>query len=328
MRLQVLAGFACLWSSAVLFAADDVVVEVRKIWDEAPHNAFTDLIRFEDEWYCVFREGQKHVSPDGALRVITSRDGREWTSAARITSPEADLRDAKITVTPQGQLMLCGAAAMNPPSNIRHQSLAWFSKDGRTWSEPVKIGEPDFWLWRVTWRDDAAWGIGYATTGPKIARLYKSRDGRDFDVWVETLFDVGYPNESSLLFQDGTCLCLLRRDGEPNSGLLGIAQAPYKQWTWKDLGVRIGGPHMIQLPDGRIVAAGRSYDSGAKTRVWWLDPHTARLEEIVTLPSGGDTSYPGLVFHDGLLWVSYYSSHEGKTSIYLAKLKLRPVSER
>ena len=47
------------------------------------------------------------------------------------------------------------------------------------------------------------------------------------------------------------------------------------------------------------------------------------VAEFLTLPSGGDTSYPGLVWHDGLLWVSYYSSHEGKTSIYLAKVKLR-----
>ena len=29
------------------------LVEVRKIWDRAPHNAFTDLIRHKDRWYCV-----------------------------------------------------------------------------------------------------------------------------------------------------------------------------------------------------------------------------------------------------------------------------------
>jgi len=32
------------------------LVEVRKIWDQAPHNAFTDLRRFQDRWFCVFRE--------------------------------------------------------------------------------------------------------------------------------------------------------------------------------------------------------------------------------------------------------------------------------
>ena len=51
-----------------------------------------------------------------------------------------------------------------------------------------------------------------------------------------------------------------------------------------------------------------------------IDPEYGTLTEVLTLPSGGDTSYPGLVWHDGLLWVSYYSSHEGKTSIYLAKV--------
>ena len=322
--LLLVCSVGAAFSSVAITGAEKAeIVEVQKIWDQAPHNAFTDLIRFDDQWFCVFREGEKHVSPDGALRVITSRDGKEWTSAALITSDDADLRDAKITTTPEGRLMLSGAAAMNPPSDIRHQSLAWFSRDGREWGEPVRIGEPDFWLWRVTWNAGTAWGIGYATNGPKMARLYRSENGRDFEVWVENLFDVGYPNETSLLFeQDETCLCLLRRDGEPNSGLLGVSRPPYQQWNWKDLGVRIGGPHMIQLPDGRIVVAGRSYDGGAKTRLWWLDPEAGALKEIVTFASGGDTSYPGLVYHDGLLWVSYYSSHEGKTNIYLAKVRL------
>jgi hypothetical protein len=43
-------------------------------------------------------------------------------------------------------------------------------------------------------------------------------------------------------------------------------------------------------------------------------------EPVLTLPSGGDCSYPGMVWHDDRLWISYYSSHEGKTSIYLAKV--------
>jgi hypothetical protein len=51
-----------------------------------------------------------------------------------------------------------------------------------------------------------------------------------------------------------------------------------------------------------------------------LDVEKSIIEPILRLPSGGDTSYPGLVWHDNLLWVSYYSSHEGKTNIYLAKV--------
>jgi len=49
------------------------------------------------------------------------------------------------------------------------------------------------------------------------------------------------------------------------------------------------------------------------------------IKKVIELPSGGDTSYPGLVIYDGKLWYSYYSSHEGKTSIYLVTIPLRQL---
>jgi hypothetical protein len=299
------------------------LVEVSKIWDMAPHNAFTDLIQFRDRWYCVFREGQAHVSPDGSLRVITSVDGRTWTSAGLLSSPTADLRDAKITITPDNRLMLSGAAALHQPAEFRHQSMVWYSSDGKDWSKPIKIGDPNMWIWRVTWHKGVAYGIGYGTGGNRFIRLYSSQDGVKFDTLVDNLFEEGYPNETSMIFlDDDTCLCLLRRDSDLNTALLGIAKPPYREWTFKDLGIRLGGPHIIRLPDGRVVAAGRLYDDKVRTSLLWLDPEAGTLTEFLRLPSGGDTSYPGLVLHEGLLWVSYYSSHEGKTNIYLAKVRL------
>jgi len=299
------------------------LVDVKKIWDRAPHNAFTDLVRFRDRWYCVFREGKGHVSPDGALRVIQSDDGKEWESAALITSDDSDLRDAKIVVTPRGRLMLSGAEAMHRPSPYKHQSLCWFSDDGKNWSQAHEVGDRNFWLWRVTWHDDRAYGFGYATGGrQRMIRLYTSETGKQFDTLVENAFDEGYPNETSLVFlPDDTCYCLLRRDGSPSTAQLGISRPPYKQWQWRDLGIRIGGPHMIRLPGGQFVAVARRYDGDRRTSLHWLDPKQAKLTECLKLPSGGDTSYAGLVWHDDLLWISYYSSHEGKTSIYLARVK-------
>lgn len=300
-----------------------VVVEVRKIWDQAPHNAFTDLVRFEDRWFCVFREGKAHVSADGALRVLSSTNGTVWESVALLTHPDGDLRDAKIAVTPGGQLMLSGAVALRQPAAFKHQSLAWFSADGGKWSEPVVIGDPDVWLWRTTWHKGTAYGIGYDTAGDTFVRLYSSNDGRKFETLVHTLFSEGSPNETSLVFPpDDTALCLLRRDGSPGSGLLGSSRPPYTNWVWKDLGVKIGGPHLLLIPDGRFVGAVRLYDGGARTSLAWIQPDAGKLIEFAKLPSGGDCSYAGLVWHEGLLWVSYYSSHEGRTSIYLAKVRL------
>ncbi|HPS00404.1 MAG TPA: exo-alpha-sialidase [Candidatus Sumerlaeota bacterium] len=302
------------------------LLDARKIWDQAPHNAFTDLIRFHDRWFCVFREGQGHVSPDGALRVLSSPDGEKWESAALLTSPDSDLRDAKITVTPDGQLMLYGAGALHDKSQYSHRSLAWFSKDGHTWSERHEIGDPNFWLWRVTWHKGTAYSIGYGCGKDSLIRLYTSTDGKKFDTLVERLFDVGSPNEtSSFVFDGDTAYCLLRRDGEPNTAQFGVSKPPYTKWEWKDTGAYVGGPQMLRLPDGRLLAAGRLLNGGPHTSLCWLDPRTGKLTEALKFPSGGDTSYPGLVLHDGLLRVSYYSSHEGKTAIYLARVQLDPA---
>jgi hypothetical protein len=320
-RATMLLAFLCPWSTAV--AQEAVLVDVSRIWDQAPHNAFTDLVRFQDRWFCVFREGKGHVSDDGALRVITSDDGKTWESAALLTSDNSDLRDAKITVTPDGQLMLSGAEAMNRPVEYKHQSLTWFSPDGRSWSDGHEVGDRDFWLWRVTWHKQIGYGFGYGCREDNSwIRLYTTTDGKSFQTLVASAFDEGYPNETSMVFlEDDSCYCLLRRDANPASAQLGIAKPPYDNWTWKDLGITIGGPHMIRLPDGRFVAAVRLYDSKVRTSLCWLDPEKGTLTEFLQLPSGGDTSYAGLVWHDGLLWISYYSSHEAKTSIYLARVR-------
>jgi hypothetical protein len=67
-------------------------------------------------------------------------------------------------------------------------------------------------------------------------------------------------------------------------------------------------------------AAGRSYPGEIKTVLarFGRDGY----EPVLALPSRTDTSYPGMVWHDDLLWMSYYSSHERKTSIYLARIAL------
>ena len=311
-----------------------MLVDVRTIWDKARHNAFTDLVRFKDRWFCVFREGEGHVSLDGSIRVISSSDGVEWTSTALITSPDPklpDMRDAKLSVTPDGRLMLVTAASfrwyVDEVRQHHYRTYATFSDDGSRWDDLVQIGDEHFWLWRVTWHKGTAYSNGYTLTGPRVLRLYTSQDGRDFKPLVAKHTVKGYIGEDTILFTaDGTAHCLLR-SREP--AWLGTAGPPYTDWTWKRLNAQIGGPHMIQLPDGRFVAGGRKYHDTKPatytTVLWWVDVEQGKLEELLTLPSSGDSSYPGFVFHEGLLWVSYYSSHErGKSCIHLAKVKLPP----
>ena len=92
--------------------------------------------------------------------------------------------------------------------------------------------------------------------------------------------------------------------------------------------MRLGGPNFIELPGGALWAGTRmhadsldlSQGKGPKTVLARMTP--SEITPALILPSAGDSSYPGLVWHDGLLWVSYYSSHEGKSAIYLAKVRL------
>lgn len=320
VAVAVVGGFGSAVGAAAA-SGEARLLEVRRIWDVAPHNAFTDLIRWGDRWWCAFREGTGHVSPDGVLRVLTSEDGRLWGSAARVTLDGADLRDAKLSVTPDGQLMLSGAAAWRGDGPTRHRSFSWFSWDGRKWGEGVPVGDEDVWLWKVTWHRGVAWGLGYGTGDERFVRLYRSEDGREFGTWVDRLLTEGYPNEHALVFDpDDSVVCLLRRDGQPERALIGRSRPPYLEWSWREADRAIGGPAMIRLPDGRMVAGVRLYDGGARTSLAWVDVEQGGLREFLRLPSGGDTSYPGLVWHEGRLWVSYYASHEGKSAIYLAEV--------
>ncbi len=299
------------------------IVSLDKIWSAAPHNAFTDLIRYGERWYCAFREGTKHVSPDGTIRVITSSDGVNWTTTFQIASKYADMRDPKLSITHDRRLMLSAMASYNPPTEINHQTLAWYSLDGRDWGMPFKIGDPDFWLWDVAWHRGSAYSLAYSTTVDRYARMYMGPGGLRFQMLEDRVREENAPTEAALLFnRDDSAVCLLRQDGGPGTALLGNSRPPYRGWDWRDLGLRLAGPTMIRLPDGRLVASGRVYDDGQRTALLWLDEEEATLEQFLTLPSGGDNSYPGLVFHEGLLWVSYYSSHEGETAVYLAKVRL------
>ena len=69
--------------------ASPTILSVERIWDTAPHNAFTDLIRYQDKWVCAFREAPEHKGgvKDSYMRVLVSKDGKAWESAASLVRP-------------------------------------------------------------------------------------------------------------------------------------------------------------------------------------------------------------------------------------------------
>lgn len=309
---------------------------VRRIWSAGKHNAFTDLVRFEGKWFCSFRESEGHVGGNGRIRVLTSNDGADWSSTALLSEDGVDLRDPKFSITPDNRLMLVmGGSVYEGKTLTERQPRVSFSKDGRIWSAPRRVLDKGEWLWRVTWHQGRAYGISYDsspartaatnTTADWSAKLFESDDGINYRL-VTKLAVPGRPNEATLRFREnGECVALIRREGPGADRVawIGSSIAPYNDWKWQPAGMQIGGPNFIVLEDGTMIASGRHYgdkSTGNKTFVGRMS-HDAVKPELI-LPSGGDCSYPGMVWHEGLLWLSYYSSHEGKSEIYLAKVRL------
>jgi hypothetical protein len=132
---------ACITFVSSAAAAQPEIVSLKKIWDEGKHNAFTDLIRWHDRWYCTFREADAHVGGDGRLRVLESTDGERWEPVALVAEQGIDLRDPKLSITPDDRLMIVAGGSVYEGKTLKgRQPRVTFSKDARTWSPAQPIG--------------------------------------------------------------------------------------------------------------------------------------------------------------------------------------------
>jgi hypothetical protein len=316
------------------------LLSVSRIWDQAPHSAFGDLLYTRNQWFAIFREGLGHVAGaklpqnDGKIRVISSPDGKTWRSLALLEEPGVDLRDPHLSETADHRLMIVAGGSRYPNGKYAgRKPRVMFSSDGVKWTAPQAVLEEGMWLWRVTWHQGRAWGVakfgspGVTEAGnPRRAILVSSPDGLKWNTISE--LTISGADETTVRFlKDDTMIAFVRRvwdDG--NLAAIGRAKPPYKQWTFTMAKESIGGPNLIVLPDGRMIAGGRHFRGGYGkdpcTAIGWLTPDS--YEPSLELPSGGDNSYPGFAWHDGLLWTLYYSSHESNTAVYLAKIRLPP----
>ncbi|TDF39424.1 hypothetical protein EYS14_07870 [Alteromonadaceae bacterium M269] len=313
------------------------LLSVKQIWTRANHNAFTDLREFKQHLFCCFREAENHISGDGDVRVLKLNEEGHILSNERVHISGADLRDPKLSISPDGKLLLLAYARFNSDSNqtLKTQPYCWFSTDGYSWSSPTVLPIQNEWLWRLSFHKDFALGFTYNKRLERL-NLYKGNPLRQIEcikpkVLSKETHNLGYPNESDIIFsENGDAYALVRRDADSYSAQLGYAKAPYTQWQWSDLGHYIGGPAMIKFDEGTAIAAGRLWlQSGPKMALFKLDLKQPSLTPMMTLPSEGDSSYPGLVLNGDKLYVSYYSSHiDRKSSIYLAEVDLSNGLER
>jgi hypothetical protein len=314
----------------------DFPYPVAKIYDTKEYSAFTDLIRFGDAFYCSFRVGNNHAGgEDGKVRIIRSQNGDHWETVALLDKPGLDLRDPKLSITPDGRIMvIIGGSVYDGKTRLDMRPQVSFSDhSGSSFSSPIEVhikpesGRKNSWIWRVTWNEGTGYGTRVQIKSQNSWSVYidKTTDGSHFEE-VSQLDVDGLPNESTIRFDDkGKMYVMVRREGGDKMGILAKSKPPYTNWIYEKLDFQLGGPNFLFLDKKRLVMGTRKYKNERKTQILITDLD-GNVKKTFVLPSGGDTSYPGMLIFNDQLWVSYYSSHEEGSNIYLTKIPLKDMN--
>ena len=324
------------------------VSNIRRVFHNGEHNAFTDLVRFKGQLYLCFRscpDGHMVFNTASVIIMRSADDGATWQQVHRFGVKDRDTRDPHFLVF-KDQLLVYTGTWWSGPGKIEPKEydmnkmlgFAVFSDDGTKWSEPEMLeGTFGLYIWRAAafggkaflcGRRKPGYDIGPKGEGSRVQSLMLESD--DGLVWKKrAYFNETNGDETAFLFEnDGSVLAIGRHGGGKEAFLI-RSKPPYTEWDRKSLDRSVGGPLVVKWGD-QVIVGGRktTKEKGAKTSLCWLVGD--ELKEFAELPSGGDNSYPGFVEltpTKGL--VSWYSSHEkdesGKTitAIYMAELSLK-----
>ncbi len=284
--------------SSILQKAKLNLVSTEMIWDQAPYNEFTDLIYVPklQQFFCCFRVSlYPQVGDNGNIQIITSPDANTWSPTTLLTLSGYDLRDPKLSLMPDGRLLLnLDATLWGPNGQETPNSAVSFSSDGIHWSPVQLLENPGEWLWRITWHKNIAYAGAYSSDANNntTLRLMMSTDAIHYTE-IKKLDIPDNPTEATFRFlPDDTMVALVRRNNGP--GVIGSSRPPYQQWKWFETNSMLGGPNFLILRDNTMLASYRqtvgSQESCILARMT-LDSY----EPIITFPSSGDGGYPGMV---------------------------------
>lgn len=304
-------------------------LEVRTIWTNKSYCAFTDIIKFHDRWFCVFREGVSHLSANGFIRVLVSDDSNEWKSHSVLKVSNADLRDPKLMIGLNDQLIIYACL-----KQITIENVMWeLNETSDTWGTLLKSDVSNDWLWRIRKNNNNLYSLGYQITSrsPLFSALSLYTSNRSvfpkFKVLKKDIANDGCPTESSILFlDDKTMIVISRRDCGDQMTMLGTSKFPYDSIKWDNLNIVLQSPNMINVGND-IYVAGRIYNPDDRTALFKLNFTDRKLIKLADLPSKLDTGYPGMYYQDGKLWISFYSADSytatnEERNIYLCVYKL------
>lgn len=323
------------------------VENVRQVFDNGEHNAFTDLIRWQDRFWLTFRscpDGHA-VNRSASIIVLSSEDALSWEQVHQFSLPDRDTRDPHFLDFDGRLFVVTGTWWSGVEGNLprakydinKHLGFTSWTEDGQTWKPPQQMeGTYGHYIWRAASYDGRAYlcarrkrGFSEKESGAGGTEIMQSAmlESEDGLTWrFLSLFQEDRGNETAFQFLPSGDVVAVSRAGSAKAQLA-KSKFPYQVWTRSDLPTYIGGPLLARWGERWVVGGRRNTEQGPKTALYWLIDN--QLQPLAELPSGGDNSYPGLVQLDEKhALVSWYSSHEkdsdGKslTAIYVADLVL------
>lgn len=310
----------------------DEIIAHRITSSEGLNNAFTDLVFFDNQWFISYRESDKHgLGKDGIVKILSSKDGQKWNLIKEFKLERFDLRDATFTVNDNKLMAYVHGSEYVDRSLISYKDFKTMYTSNGGWGilqevtlekkagSVSKIEGNEAWPWKITWHKGKAYTFAYGLNG--FFEFYQSTDGIKFNSDNNMRKFQGSPTETTMkVNSEGVFYALVRRDY--SNAILGKSIDNGSSWDWfSEIPIYdFGGPEFVFYKDG-ILVSGRE---ASKLILGYYNLKTNTYKKLMTLKSGGDCSYPGMVIKDGALWMSYYSGHENKsgTSIYFSKINL------
>lgn len=321
------------------------VDNVRIVFNDGNHNAFTDLCRFGDRFYLCFRS-----CPDGhgvhataCIVILASGDASDWREVYRFSVSGRDTRDPHFLIFRDTLFVYTGTwlePAEGEPRDLNaHLGYAAWSGNGSAWEGPRQLeGTYGHYIWRAATCGARAYlcarrrkgfrpGVhGEADPADIQGAMLESEDGL---IWrFCACFTEDHGDETAFLIETDGAILALARGGGGIPARVCRSVFPYTEWTRTSLDRNVGGPLLARWGDRYLVGGRKSIEPERPvTALYWLQDEA--LHEAAELPSGGDNSYPGFAaLSDTKGLLSYYASHEGSGSsqapsaIYLADLSI------
>ncbi|MGQ7945283.1 sialidase family protein [Flavobacterium sp. WC2509] len=343
--LAVLSAFlviSCTFQEDNQVSEEELKINSLVPLDENSSYYFTDLVYFKNVWYLTFRESDKHVfGKDGVIHLYSRGNYENWKLIKTFIVDSIDLRDPKFSVNGDQLMLYIHGSKYSNKELLGFYDYRAVCVNKHNWSDLKsvkldnlkKVDKPipgnESWPWRVTWYKYIAYTFGYNfMVGAEVFDMYESKDGLNFKA-LNSVQNLS-PNRGETTIrvdQDGVFYAIIR---EKN---LLLAKSTDNNKTWQIFDripiYSFGGPNFL-LYKNKMLITGRD-DTNINTKVrkvvlYSYDLETKTYSKLLTLASGGDCGYAGMVIKDGYLWLSYYSSHESPkldhSNVYVQKLNL------